>query len=264
MGGPARRREVVETEGKTRMDRRRLLLVAAAVVAALGAVLVFLYVRGADTRAEAQFDTVEVLVATQQIEPGEKAMDAYASGKIALESVPQKQVLPGASASGDAYSGLISRTTIYPGEQLIPEKFGGATEVESSSSLAIPKGKLAVSVNLTDPARVAGFVNPGSEVTVFFTGTAGTENVDVSRVLLPRVTVLGVGSTTQVTTTTTDPEGQQTTEQLPRTILTLAVDQDEAERLLLADFNAELALGLLTTASNVRPGPGVTESQLFE
>ena len=76
--------------------------------------------------------------------------------------------------------------------------------------------------------------------------------------------MLGVGSTTQVTTTTTDPEGQQTTEQLPRTILTLAVDQDEAERLLLADFNAELALGLLTTASNVRPGPGVTESQLFE
>lgn len=252
------------------MDRRRILLVAAAIVAALGAVLVFLYVRGAETRAEKQFETVQVLVANQPIEAGESAMDAYAGGKIALEAVPQKQVLPGAGADGDVYSGLTARTRIYPGEQLIPDKFGGAGDVEAASSLTIPKGKLAVSVNLTDPARVAGFVNPGSEVSVFFTGTVddlatpGQEDVDVTRVLLPRVTVLGVGSTTQVTTTTTDAEGQQTTEQLPRTILTLSVDQDEAERLLLADFNAELALGLLTPDSDVRPRAGVTESQLFE
>ena len=252
------------------MDRRRILLVAAAIVAALGAVLVFLYVRGADTRAEEQFDTVEVLVTTQVIEPGESAMDAYASGKIALEAIPQKQVLPGAGSDGDAYGGQVALTTLYPGEQLIPDKFGGATDVEAASSLSIPKGKLAVSVNLTDPSRVAGFVNPGSEVSVFFTGTLdnlttpGTENVDVTRVLLPRVTVLGVGSTTQVTTTKTDAEGQQTTEQLPRTILTLAVDQDEAQRLLLADYNAELSLGLLTANSDVRPGPGITESQLFD
>lgn len=245
-------------------------MVAAAIVAALGAVLVFLYVRGAENRAEEQFDTVEVLVTNQVIEPGEAAMDAYAAGKITLEAVPQKQVLPGADSTGDAFNGLVATTTIYPGEQLIPEKFGGATEVEAASSLTIPKGKLAVSINLTDPARVAGFVNPGSQVSVFFTGTldnlatAGAENVDVTRVLLPRVTVLGVGSTTQVTTTTTDAEGQQTTEQLPRTILTLAVDQEEAERLFLADFNAELALGLLTPNSDVRSGAGVTESQLFE
>ena len=39
------------------MDRRRILLVAAAVVAALGTMLVFLYVRGADNRAEQRFET---------------------------------------------------------------------------------------------------------------------------------------------------------------------------------------------------------------
>lgn len=252
------------------MDRRRLLLVAAAVVAALGAVLVFLYVRGAETRAEQEFDTVDVLVATQQIEAGESVTDAYAQAKIAVESVPQNQVLPGAGSDGALYEGQVALTTVYPGEQLIPEKFGGATEVEASSSLAIPEGKLAISINLTDPARVAGFVNPGSEVAIFFTGTADdlatdvSEDLQLTRVLLPRVTVLGVGSTTQVTTTTTDAEGQQTTEQLPRTLLTLALSQEEAERVLLAQTNAELALGLLTADSTVRDTPGTTESDLFE
>ena len=53
-----------------------MLLVAAAVVAALGSALVFLYVRGADNRAQEKFETTDVLVATVQIERGERIADA--------------------------------------------------------------------------------------------------------------------------------------------------------------------------------------------
>ncbi|MAO80927.1 MAG: hypothetical protein CMH82_09745, partial [Nocardioides sp.] len=62
------------------MDRRRMLLVAAAVVAALGTALVFLYVRGADNRAQEKYETTDVLVATVQIERGERIADAAAAG----------------------------------------------------------------------------------------------------------------------------------------------------------------------------------------
>ena len=46
------------------MDRRRVLLIAAAVVAALGTVLVLVYVQGADNRARDAYETTEVLVAS--------------------------------------------------------------------------------------------------------------------------------------------------------------------------------------------------------
>ena len=59
-------------------------MVAAVLVAALGAVLVFLYVQGADSRAEERFDTVDVLKATAIIEPGETIEDAQAAGKLTL------------------------------------------------------------------------------------------------------------------------------------------------------------------------------------
>ena len=49
------------------MDRRRIFLVVAVIVALMGTALVFLYVRGADQRAESRFETVEVLRATQAI-----------------------------------------------------------------------------------------------------------------------------------------------------------------------------------------------------
>ncbi len=187
------------------MDRRKVLLFAAAIVAALGTALVFLYVKGADNRAEERFETVEVLRAIAVIEPGEKIDEAFANGKLALQPVAQQDMLPTAVSSTESLSGLVATTRIYVGEQIIPDKFGGASE--AASPLQIPKGQLAISVNLTDPARVAGFVNPGSEVAVFLNGSNATSGEAFTRVLLPRVTVLGVGSTTPTTTTTTTTDG---------------------------------------------------------
>ena len=125
---------------------------------------------------------------------------------------------------------------------------------------------MAVSVNLTDPARVAGFVNPGSQVAIFLTGTdADRRDAGFARLLLERVAVLGVGSTTPVSTTTTDETGASTTEQLPRTLLTLSVNQVQAEKILFAQGNGELAFGLLTEASEVAPDAGpMTFENLFK
>lgn len=243
------------------MDRRRVLLVAAVVVALLGTALVFLYVQSADTRAQEQYDTVEVLRAVAPIDAGESIDQAAANGKLALEPVTRADQLPTAQTSIEGLTGLVATVPIYPGEQIISEKFGA--QAEATSPLQIPRGQLAVSINLTDPARVAGFVNPGSQVAVFLTGTDIGTGQSFTRILLPRVTVLGVGSTTPTTTTTTTAEGAQTTEQLPRTLMTLAVDQADAQKVLFASSNGELAFGLLTGNSAVQPDGGVTAADLF-
>ena len=201
------------------MDRRRILLVVAVLVAALGSALVFLYTKGADTRAEEKFDTVEVLEATAVIAPGETFEDAQAAGKLALQAVAKDALLDGYQTTSDSLSGTVSLGTIYPGEQIISAKWGQSAAV--ASALQIPDENMAVSVNLTDPARVAGFVNPGSQVAVFLTGVdTRAPAATFTKILLDRVTVLGVGSTTPVSTTTTDESGASTTEQLPRTLLT--------------------------------------------
>jgi pilus assembly protein CpaB len=123
---------------------------------------------------------------------------------------------------------------------------------------------IAVSVELTDPARVAGFVNPGSRVALFVSVDPELIKEDGSTqplpaytdLLLPDVQVVGVGDTTVHTTTKTDEQGQQTTEEIPRTILTLAVTTEEAKKVVFSARNGELALGLRTTKSKVDEGPG--------
>lgn len=249
------------------MDRRRILLVAAAVVAALGTMLVFLYVRGADTRAEERFETTEVLVATAQIERGERVADAAAAGKLALQSVPQGQVLPGALVTTEGVDQQVALTTIFAGEQVVPQKLG-ATAVEETRLQIPDEGDMAMSINLTDPARVAGFVNPGSEVAIFINGSDPTTGQPFSRVLLTRVTVIAVGSTTPVTTTTTTDgqggNGQQVVEALPRTLITLSVSQTQMQRVLLGQQQGELSFALLTEDSRVTLAPPTTTDNLFQ
>lgn len=243
------------------MDRRKILLVLAAVIAALGTLLVFLYVQGADERAQKDVESVEVLTATKAIEPGETFDDAAAASKFALEEVPKDRVLSGAQTSLTELSGQVASTRIYPGEQIISDKWGGTVE---NTSLAIPEGMMAISVNLTDPSRVAGFVNPGSEVAIFVSSDELPQPT-FTRILLPRVQVLGVGTTSTITSTTTDDDGESTTEQLPKTLMTLAVRQQDAQRVIFAATNGELAFGLLTDDTTVRPkAPGVNGSNLFQ
>jgi pilus assembly protein CpaB len=245
-------------------------LVVAAVVASLGTALVFLYVRGADARAAQSYDVVEVLKAVETINTGETLEQAQQAGKIQKGTVPQGALVPGAVAATKGLEDKVAISRIFPNEQIVAEKFGSPGDEQT---LTIPPGKMAVSVNLTDPARVAGFVTPGSEVAIF--ANAEPELVDAktgasrqlpefTRLVLPRVQVVGVGQTTVVATTTKEGDGEQTTEQLPRTLLTLAVDQAQAERVLYAARNGEVAFGLLTDESNVKPGPGVTLENLFK
>lgn len=240
------------------MDRRKALLAVAAVIAALGTLLVFLYVRGADNRADERYGAVQVLRVVKEITPGETVEAAQAAGKIETSSVSQKDLLPDALTATEPVAGKVAVAAIYPGEQLISSKFGATG---TGTGLTIPKGKIAISVNLSDPARVAGFVNPGDKVAIFMNGSAGGGTF--SRLLLPNVQVIGAGTTTVVATTTTDSTGAQTSEQLPKTLLTLAVTQSDAERVMFASGNGELAFALMNKDSQIAISKGITEANLF-
>lgn len=245
------------------MERRRLLILGAALVAVLGVALVLVYARGADERAEARFGGVQVLVASERLAPGETVAAAEAAGKITSATVARDDRLEGAVRSLDAIEDQVVLVPIYPGEQLIAPKFGEAGDAQAT--LPIPDGKMAVSVDLTDAARVSGFLQPGSEVAVFLNGTAGDDQQPFTRLLLPRVTVLGVGSTAPVTSDDEGGDGSDAEpEEVAPTLLTIAVAQREAQKVLYAASTGELSFALLNGSSDIAPAPGVTSQNLFK
>ncbi|WP_082606060.1 Flp pilus assembly protein CpaB [Nocardioides sp. Root190] len=244
------------------MDRRRLLLVVAAVVAALGVALVFVYARGAETRAADKFDTVEVLTAAQQIEPGESLDEALESGKVQLTNVARAQLLEGADDDSKPLRDKVALTTIYPGEQLIPLKFGAVEDVQAASVLPIPEGKIAISVLVKDDGRVGRFIKTGAEVSIIATIIESNKPI-LTRMLLPRVTVLADGLKTFVPEEDTSGEVDGNDQEIQR-LVTLALSQREAEKIRFAEKDGELTIALLNDASTVKVGPQVDRENLFD
>jgi pilus assembly protein CpaB len=253
------------------MGRKSITLIAAVVVAALGAALVFLYVQGVDDRAQADAEPVQVLTAVAQVDTGETVADAQAAGKLELTEIPGAAVLPGALTDTESIKDAVALAPVYEGEQIIASRFG--TSTVSASRIDIPDKEMAISIQLGDPERVAGFVSPGSKVAIFATlgaecGTGGGGGVTTEsgvRLLMREVTVIGVGQTgsAATTTTTTDATGAETVEAIPATILTLALDQADSERMILASKTTCLTLALLTDKSRVTPTNGTVATDLF-
>jgi pilus assembly protein CpaB len=250
------------------MARRSVLLLVAALIALAGTAMIVLYVQGIDARATKNQELVEVLVATETIETGESVADAQGAGKIEKSEVRRADLVDGSLSSTSSISDLVAIGTVHPGEQLIAKKFGSLGDTQN---LVIPDDKMAISVELTDWERVAGFVNPGNEIAVFATALSPVEILpdnkeqklsSVTGMVLTRVPVLGVG-TTSVTSRTTQDEDGATTEEVARTILTIAVTQEEAERVIHADRTSELTFALLTDDSKVEDGASANLSTVF-
>jgi len=244
------------------MGRRKILLPLAAVIAALGTLMVFMYAKAADSRAEEQFDAVQVLQAVKQIDSGESFDDAAQAGKFELKNVPKAELLDGYQTDLTGLKGRVATQTIFVGEQVTSNTWGD--EAVAETSLAIPKEMMAISVNLTDPGRVSGFVTPGSDVSIFVTYSRIVDSQPVAQVLLDRVKVLGIGASSTITSTTTTKEGESTTEEIPRTLMTLALKQADAQRVIYAAANGQLSVGLLTKDTTLAPTTPTTEQNLFK
>jgi len=233
------------------MKRRVVTIVLAVALAITGTLAVLVYVNRADARAVAGQQAVTVLVADQAIPSGTTVKDA--------KPLLRKETLPAASVSTDAVTelaanqdALVTSSDLGPGQLMLRSMLVPAER--ATNGLVIPDGQVAVTITLCGPEAVAGNVKVGSQVAVFGTVVTG-DNADVSaqpnctgqhkqqvgkgisntRVVIPKVRVIAIGAakqpedgvkTTNVSQNTSGPQNDLI-------LVTVAVNQDNAERLIL-------------------------------
>jgi pilus assembly protein CpaB len=260
------------------MSRRFGLLAVALVVALLGTFAVFSYVSRVEAKTLDGAQPVDVLVASERLVAGTSGKALATSKLVQLVPMPRKSVPEGALTALDTVGAQTLVSDVFAGEVLLRAKF--ADQTARTGDLVIPKDKIAVSVELGDPQRVAGFVVPGSEVAIFVTIDKGSDAVQVepsdpaapapadvesegtvTRLLLPRTSVIAVGPSTLRPTQSAQPTDE---EAVAKAVLTVAVTQSEAERLVHATQGGSLYMGLLSATSQTAPALGTTNSTLFQ
>lgn len=182
--------------------RRTLLLLAAMLVAAVGTVLVYLYVRGADTRALADQKTVTVYLASRSV----PANTQVTADLFKAQVVPRVAQVPGAVTETGTVQGKYLQVPVVRGQQLLTEMFGAET------ASGVSKGQAAVSVQVTDVNRVAAMLQKGSRVMIY-----SQHGGELKSVLPAPATVSAIGGTN-----------------LPPTVITFVLAEDQAIELAKA------------------------------
>ncbi|MGZ4598763.1 MAG: Flp pilus assembly protein CpaB [Oryzihumus sp.] len=246
------------------MGRRVLAVLAAVVVALVGVVAVLLYAKGADSRAVAGQRPVGVFVAQQVVPAGTTAGDAVANGLMARTQMAAKAVPAGAlTAVDERMSKLVALNDIAPGELVLSGRFG--TTPLGQKALQVPDGRVAVAVQLSDPARVGTFVTPGSHIVIYdtYSAAASVSGVKQTQVLLDDALVIAMGSSSLTPVQGQSQQSQAQQSGTPTALVTVALPPDTAVKLVHGIQTGELYLGLRGTDAKVQGTKAVTDTTLF-
>jgi pilus assembly protein CpaB len=263
--------------------RTRLLTITLAVVLALlGAVAVLAYARQANQRALDGQKAETVVVASGPIPGGTSLAKAQQGGLLSTEKVPESSLsltAPAVRSVTAANENKVLSGAVAKGQILLENMLASAASVTANGGFVIPPGKIAVTVNLCIPEGVADYLVPGSYVAVFDTVATkaqvqrtceaqhavlnGIANPATAATLLvlQKAEVLAVGQNLATTNTaagnnvaaTTDPSASSAASSIQgEELVTLAVDQPDAQRLMLIDEVGMPYLALLGPGSSMK------------
>lgn len=214
------------------MNRRVVAIVAAVLLAVLGAVVLISYVNNADQRAMADMEPVSVLVATGPIAEG---TPTEALGElVAAENIPAAAVGPGAVTDLGELDGLVAVTTLQPGEQILAGRFADPASILRPGEIPAPPDLHQVSIPLAAPRVLGGTLTPGATVGVFVSLGPPLEQ---THLVLHKILVLRVqGGITPPADAESDVDPAAAAMPDGGMIVTLAVNARDAETLV---FGAE-------------------------
>lgn len=242
--------------------KRPIVPIIIAVLLAVGAgFAVFLFASSSDSRAVADQQPVSVIVTTSEIPVGTSIGDAIDQGLVESTQVPDKLAPAGAMQSLEtANRADVALATMPAGQVVLAGAF--AAELADAAPLQVPEGQMAVSVLLEDPAKVGQFLRPGSKIAVFDTvkvppAEGESEPVIQTLPILDGIEVLAIGPTTQKQAATASDESWAAT------LVTVAVDQAQAEKLIHGVQAGVLYLALLGENTALEPSAGVNNVNLF-
>lgn len=230
------------------MKTRLLGGIAALVVAVIGTIILFNYVQGADKRALANTETVDVLVVKQDVAagtPADKLGDYVTTRSVPMTAVAEDRVADLASLGNK-----VTSVALVPGEQLLNSRLVDANAYLGPARVKVPAGLQEITFRLGIDRVVGGRVEAGDTVGVFLStneaGSNGQATGNATQLTFHKVLVTAVqfssgaaaqtqGQTQQNTAQgALNADGQKQATSSDSYLITLARNSADAEKLVYA------------------------------
>lgn len=218
------------------MNARRL--VTALVIALVGSGLFTLWIGKQFGKNDKAAKKQQYVASTQNLETGE----ALQRPNLQLVDWLGSKPLEGGFGKPED---LVGRTVLYPlsAGQPIEERHLAPAGAGVGLSTRIPDGMRAISLKTDQVVGVAGFLIPGSHVDVLVTFRTPRSPDPVTATVLQDVQIIATGQKMQP-----DPEGKIA----PTDVVTLLVDPQDAEKVVLASAQGSVHFVLRNGADHLR------------
>ena len=231
------------------------VLLLAILIGALGAAMVYRYLRSQEAELRAARERahgliVEVVVASEMIPIGSRIEDR----QVKLVRWPGDAQPEGAVHATEQAVGQIARMTVQKNQPLTESQL--TSEAAGLLPLLITEGMRAMSVKVDKVTGVSGFITPNSHVDVLVSGKVeGSKDKEQrSKLILQNVKVLATGMSIE----------QQDDKPVEVPTVTLLVSPADAEKLTLAVRQGPVRLALRNYRDDESvPTRGMTTRQLF-
>ena len=151
------------------MNKKVVGVIAAAIMAVVGTVLLVIFVQGAEDRALEGEELVTVLVAEQQIPAGTPVADIEEF--VQTERIPEKIAPEGVIADLVQVQGLVAAADIIEGETLVSGRFIEADQFSARrGSVEVPEGLLEVTIAMSQEQFIGGVPVPGDKIALIANG----------------------------------------------------------------------------------------------
>lgn len=179
------------------MKTRLLGGIAALVVALIGTVILFNYVQGADKRALANTETVDVLVVDKEVAAGTPA--SQLGDSVTTKSVPLAAAAENRVEDLASLGSKVTSVALVPGEQLLNSRLVDTNSYLGPARVAVPAGLHEITVRLDIDRVVGGRIEAGDTVGIFISvdddaasAEGKTSGSKVTQLTFHKVLVTGV------------------------------------------------------------------------
>jgi Flp pilus assembly protein CpaB len=253
--------------------RSNLLVVAGIAFFVVGVVIVALLQRD-DNKSSATGQSVDVLVAKEEIASGTSGNDA--TSKVEIRRVRSSEKRSDALSTPSELSNQVFTAKFSKGEQI---RSGGVRQLSQVATVEIPAGKEEVAVEVPFAAGGACYIAPGDTVNVYQVFPTQQVNAPVTtphtQLLLTKVKVLDIscqaaplGTNAAATTPTTQATGVVTRSSgTAQDTVLLAVDSIDAEKVIFGSHSNDSFLYLTRVDPNAQPSgptPGRDYPNIFQ
>jgi len=199
-------------------------------------------------------DTVSVLIAKTEIEPGVK----LEATQVGFEDMPREAVPAGAVTQAAQFEDRALKSRAYPGDVILQAKLGEKGQYGASTS--IRPGMRVVTVPVTMTTIHSGMIRPGDRVDVLVTYTIrrpGAPELSRTKTVLEYIEVFAIDRVREL-------EGSESGKGAKAENLSVLVLPEQAHVLMLAANKGKLQMALRNSADKDQANVATVDDKIFD